>query len=224
MSLLRDAARPDGENATLSNAVAANGRGVPRQRYRIPPREGRAIRLAAGEALTIENTKGTQVCDFWAFDAKDLGLFLSLEHARPFIGKVIPQAGDILVDNLREPLVEFVSDTSPGVHDTLIAACDHARYVKLGAKGYHDNCQDNLRMALLAIGLKAQEIPSPFNLWMNTPAGPDGRISWLPPVAKAGDTVQLKALREVIAVMSACPQDMLPINAMVPGELHFWFK
>jgi uncharacterized protein YcgI (DUF1989 family) len=222
MLIRKDPGKPDGQNGTLTNPISPDGVGIAETRYRIPPREGRAIRLRAGEILVVENTHGTQVCDFWAFDSADLGLFLSLEHTRPFIGHVIPEAGDTLVDNDREPLLDFLSDTSPGVHDTLIAACDRPRFVKLGAKGYHDNCQDNLRMALMAIGLRAPEIPSPFNLWMNTPAGPDGRISWLPPVAKPGDTVRLKALRDLVAVMSACPQDMLPINAMMPNEIHFW--
>jgi uncharacterized protein len=219
-----DAGEPDGRNATLAAPISPDGSARAGERYRIPPREGRAVRVPAGAVLVIENTHGAQVCDFWAFDAADPGCFLSLEHTRPSIGHVIPQAGDTLVDNRREPLIDFLTDTSPGVHDTLVAACDHPRYVKLGAKGYHDNCQDNLRLALLAIGLRAREVPSPFNLWMNTPAGPDGRISWLPPVSKPGDVVRLKALRDLVAVMSACPQDMLPINAMNPEEVHFWIE
>jgi uncharacterized protein YcgI (DUF1989 family) len=221
LAVRRDPSVPDGENPTISTPVSADGTPVPGLRYQVPARQGRAVRLRKGQRIIIENTHGTQVCDFWAFDAADIGLFLSLEHTRANLSRVIPRAGDVLMDNRRDPLLDFVFDSSPGIHDTLCAACDHPRYVKLGAANYHDNCADNLRMALLAIGLKAPEIPAPFNLWMNTPADTFGRIHWLPPVSKAGDTCVFRALRDVIVVMSACPQDMLPINDLHPVEVHF---
>jgi Domain of unknown function (DUF1989) len=67
----------------------------------------------------------------------------------------------------------LVEDTSPGVHDTLIAACDLFRYITLGVDEYHDNCSDNLRMAMMAIGLTVPEVPQPFNIWMNIPLAAD---------------------------------------------------
>jgi len=106
----------------------------------------------------------------------------------------------------------LVEDTSPGVHDTLVAACDVYRYAGLGHEGYHDNCTDNLRLALQAIGLAAAEIPCPLNLWMNTPADGAGNMRWLPSVARPGDRVVLRAELDAVVVVSACPMDLLPIN------------
>ena len=73
------------------------------------------------------------------------------------------------------------------------------------------------------LGLKAADCPSPLNLWMNIPVGPDGRIEWLPPRSKAGDHVTLRAVLDCIIVMSACPQDMIPINGAncAPTEAHY---
>jgi len=58
---------------------------------------------------------------------------------------------------------------------------------------------------------------------MNTPVRPDGRIEWLPPVSKAGDRVVFKALMDTVIAMSACPQDLIPINGAdnKPVEFHF---
>jgi hypothetical protein len=42
-------------------------------------------------------------------------------------------------------------------------------------------------------------VPQPFNIWMNIPVRPDGSIDWLPPVAKRGDQVELRAEIEVNA-------------------------
>ena len=217
-----DPARPDGQNATLTLAISAHGRPEIGETYDIPARCGRAVLLEAGETLSIVNPGGSQVCDFWAFRADDMREFLSMEHLRTALGRTIPRAGDVLVSNRRAPLLRLEADSSPGVHDTIIAACDAERYRQLGAEGYHDNCTDNLRMALMAIGREAPEIPSPFNIWMNVPVLSDGSFAWSAPVSAPGDVIELRALARCVAVMSACPQDMTAVNgAAPPGPLAF---
>jgi uncharacterized protein YcgI (DUF1989 family) len=122
--------------------------------------------------------------------------------------------------NTRRPIVTFVEDTSPGVHDTIIAACDRYRYKFLGVTGYHDNCTDNFYAALAALGHTPPEVPSPLNMWMNIPVAADGSIDFQPTVAKPGDYVVLRAEMRVLMVFSACPQDILPINSTRPVEAH----
>lgn len=189
----------------------------------LPARSGRALKVGAGEAVRIVNTHGSQVVDLWAFSAADLTEFLSMEHLRPAIGGVFVRAGMTLVSNRRRPILDFETDTSPGVHDTLIAACDPYRYAQLGCEGPHDNCTDNLFAAMRALGLEPPECPSPLNLWMNIPVGPDGSVSWGEPVSAPGDAVVLRARIDCVVAMSACPQDMLPINGADrrPTEAHF---
>lgn len=51
-------------------------------------------------------------------------------------------------------MLTVVEDTSGGVHDTLVAACDRWRYEELGAEGYHENCADNLVEGLKELGKK----------------------------------------------------------------------
>ena len=90
----------------------------------VPARRGRAVRLAKGQAIRIVNIHGTQVVDTWAFNADDPGEFLSMEHLHGFLGSVFPGKGDPLVTNRRRPSLWMEEDTSPGRHDTVIAACD----------------------------------------------------------------------------------------------------
>lgn len=190
---------------------------------RVPARQGRAVRLARGQRLRLINTHGTQVLDFWAYNAADPREFLSMEHLRASLGRITPKAGDFLVTNRRRPILFFEEDSSPGVHDTLIAACDSYRYAALGCRDYHENCTDNHYAALRAIGLVAKECPAPLNLWMNIPVAPDGSVSFEAPRSEAGDHVIFKAELDCIIAMSACPQDMLPINGehCEPKEIHF---
>ncbi|MEK9941208.1 MAG: urea carboxylase-associated family protein, partial [Gammaproteobacteria bacterium] len=203
-----DAGRPDGENDSLKSAISADGQPTPGERYRVPPRCGVAVRLKTNQIIEVQNTHGTQVCDFWAFCQADLGEFLSMAHTRTSLQSVFPKVGDATVSNVRRSMFEIIQDTSPGVHDTLMSCCDINRYRTLGCTEYHDNCTDNLRMAMMAIGLKAPTIPDPFNLWMNIPIAKDGQTSFEPTVSAPSDTIQMKALCDVVAVMSACPQDM----------------
>lgn len=215
--------KPDGSNASLESAISADGTPLAGQRYVVPARCGVAVVLNKDQVLRIENTHGTQVCDFWAFCRDDLGEFLSMAHSRTSLETVFPKTGDTVVSNRRQPMFRIIEDSSPGVHDTLMSCCDINRYKLLGCEGYHDNCTDNLRMALIAIGLEAPLIPDPFNLWMNIPIAGDGSTAFEPTVSAEGDWICLQACRDSIAVMSACPQDMNPINGVgqAPTELHF---
>jgi uncharacterized protein YcgI (DUF1989 family) len=189
----------------------------------IPARRGKAARVRAGQQIAVINTHGEQVVDTWAFVGEDLHEFMSMEHTRAALGKLIPRRGDVLSTNHRLPILTIVEDTSPGVHDTLIAACDVWRYQGLGCKDYHDNCTDNLHAAMKELGLQAPETPSPLNLFMNIPWKQNGEITFEAPVTKPGDTVTLRAERDLIIAFSACPQDMLPINGVGkrPTEAHF---
>lgn len=189
----------------------------------IPARKGVAARVAQGQVITVINTHGTQVVDTWAFCANDLAEFMSVEHSRGAMLKVNPQEGDTLRSNKRRPMLTLIRDTSGGVHDTLIAACDRYRYQQLGHVGHHDNCTDNLAAALRALGLTPPETPSPLNLFMNIPVGGDGSVSFEPPVSRPGSYVSMRAEMDLIVVFSACPQDLVPVNGAdcIPTDAHY---
>ena len=191
--------------------------------FLIPARRGKATLVSKGQSVKVINTHGQQVVDTWAFRRDDPAEFMSMEHSRTSLGRIMPVVGQSMVTNRRRPILTLVEDTSGGIHDTLLAACDLYRYELLGCEGYHDNCTDNLEAALGELGLTPPETPSPWNLFMNIPVAPDGSVSFEPPVSKPGDHVTLRAEMDCIVVFSACPQDMIPINEVdcVPTESHF---
>jgi len=192
-------------------------------RIAIPARRGKAARVREGQVINVINTHGQQVVDTWAFSARDLGEFMSMEHSRAAMEKIIPEVGDVFVTNRRRPVLQVIGDTTPGIHDTLIAACDRYRYELLGCRESHDNCADNLVAALRELGEVAPEIPSPLNLFMNIPVAGGRYVSFQPPVCAAGQSIALRARMDLIIAFSACPQDLLPINgvARIPTEAHF---
>jgi uncharacterized protein YcgI (DUF1989 family) len=189
----------------------------------IPARRGMAARMRAGELLRVRNTYGDQIVDTWAFNDGDLTEFMSMEHSRAHILKIVPTVGDTMLTNRRRPCLTVLEDTAGGVHDTLIAACDRYRFELLGCETYHDNCTDNLHAGLDAIDITVEETPSPLNLFMNIPVQPDRSLSFDPPVSTPGSYVLLRAEMDLIVAFSACPQDILPINGVArrPTDAHF---
>ena len=189
----------------------------------IPARRGKTAFVAEGQHVRVVNTHGQQVVDTWAFRRDDLAEFMSMEHSRTAIGRTMPTLGQSMVTNRRRPILTLAEDTSGGIHDTLLAACDRYRYELLGCTDYHDNCTDNLAAALAELGLTPPETPSPWNLFMNIPVGLEGSLSFEPPVSSPGDYVLLRAELDCVVAFSACPQDMVPINGAecIPTEAHF---
>lgn len=173
---------------------------------------GLAVEVAAGHRLRVVNRSGGQVVDMWAVSPSDPTERMSMEHTRTSLSKLMPAVGDGLYSSRRRPILSLVQDSSPGVHDTLIAACDSERYRQLGGSPDHANCADNLRRALAPHGIQLESTPSPLNLFMNIPWQPDGRLDFEPAPARAGDHVTFEALIDVIVVLSACPMDLNPIN------------
>jgi uncharacterized protein YcgI (DUF1989 family) len=189
----------------------------------IPARKAIAVKLLKGQRVRVVNVHGQQVVDTWAFSTQDPAEFMSMEHSRVGIKRLSPRLGDAMLTNRRRPIVTLAEDTSGGAHDTLIAACDIYRYHALGYKGHHDNCTENLAYALKQVGRTAAQTPCPLNLFMNIPWTAEGKLSFEPPVSRAGDYVALGAEMDCIIVLSACPQDMVPINgaACVPRDASF---
>src|ERR671933_758204 len=118
----------------------------------IPARQGKAMTLRRGQHIKVINTHGQQVVDTWAFNSAALAEHMSMEHTRTALSRIMVRVGDSLVTNQRRPILTLVEDTSPGVHDTLLAACDRYRYALLGCTTYHDNCTDNLAALRAELG------------------------------------------------------------------------
>ena len=192
-----------------------------RQKQVIPASHAKAAFVKKGKKVRVINTHGTQVVDCWALNADNMTEFMSMEHCRVSLERVYTRKGDVMVTNRRRPILKIMQDSRPGAHDTLLAACDRYRYQELGCKEYHRNCTDNFWEAMVGVGVKPVELPSPFNLWQNTPVEADGVIKPNPPISKKGDFIVLRAEMDLVICLSACPQDITSICGNKPRNAHF---
>ncbi len=183
----------------------------------IRPGQGQAVEVKAGQFLQIETVQGKQVADFVAFTEGDTEEYLSTAATRSTNGNLITQKGMTLYSNRRQPMFEIVEDTV-GRHDMLYICCDPVRYELLGAPG-HASCREALTESLTEYGIGIDRIPDPINWFMSVSIQQRGELEIREPIAEAGDYVVLKALKDVVAAVSACPQDKGATNAGNPTDL-----
>jgi uncharacterized protein YcgI (DUF1989 family) len=67
------------------------------------------------------------------------------------------------------------------------------------------NCRDNLTRAVIELGLTAEDVHDPFNIFMTTGLDQDGRLFYVPSSAKRGDHIEMYAEMDCICAVSACP-------------------
>ncbi|RFU34252.1 hypothetical protein B7463_g2067, partial [Scytalidium lignicola] len=191
----------------------------------IPARKAAYAQVQKGQCIKVINTHGKQVVDFWAFNPNDSSDHLSMVHTRTVLTKVSLNVSDTLVSTRRKPMLTLVEDTTPGVHDMVWSACDSERYRMQGAQGWHDNCAHNLNTTLEkefpSLKLPGGWVPDPLNLFMNVAIDHRGLLDIKPPVSEKGQYIVMRAEADVVVIMSACPQDMAPVNAGEPADCAF---
>lgn len=188
------------------------------QSVHIPACEARSVEISNGSRVSIVCPMGEQVADLIAFNLHDPAEYLSVSHTRNMLWRLYLEVGDRLMSNRREPLLEIVRD-DVGSHDLLCVACDEKRYLLDYGVAGHANCAANFRAALRARDWPAEWLPDPINVFQNAPIREDLSQTILPSLAKPGDRIVLRALKDLLAIVSACPQDKAATNGYVPKPI-----
>jgi uncharacterized protein len=182
----------------------------------ISPGAAVSVELAGGQSCRVVNTFGGQVVDTWAFVAGDYDEYLSMEHSRSANYKLLFEPGDALYSNRFRPLLRLSADTSPGIHDTLHAACSKGSYRYYGAERDTPNCEDNLVAQLALKQFDLACVPCPWNLFEHALVTADSTLVDEPSAARPGDYVELEAVVDLLLVFSACPSTVGKISGGQP--------
>ena len=83
----------------------------------------------------------------------------------------------------------------------------------------HRSCRKNLEEVMGNFDIPYEYLPDPFNFFQPTPVQADGTYSTGTSPAKPGDRIVLRAMMDVIAVGSSCPQDQIALNDFNPSRL-----
>lgn len=174
-------------------------------RHRIAPQSGTALRLHAGQTLTVVDPMGGQVADLFAISSADTGETMSSGRTIDYLSKVYLTKDDVIYSNRSNVMLKIIEDTV-GRHDFLLSPCSREMFqILYGEKNPLPGCFGNLASALTPFGVDADSITVAFNCFMHVPInGITGQIEVLPPISRAGDFIQFQAAMDVIIGLTAC--------------------
>ena len=176
----------------------------PINQYYLNPQTGVAFTVQKGQIIRVIDVAGGQVSDLVCFARQDIEEYLSSGRTIDYNEKLFLSTGDILYSNRSNPMIT-VFDDPVGKHDFLFAPCSREMFrLTYGKIEPHPNCLDNLTTALGQYGVKAFQIPTAFNIFMNVEVSTSGKIMVKPPLSKAGDYMDLRAEMDVIVGVTAC--------------------
>jgi len=223
-----------GMGGSVSIAHVRNGKsanplpdpfGDVRDEFTIPAGTAYAYELKAGEVVQVIDVEGQQCSDFMAMNARSLdeGLerYIDSTVTRSMIRGAYPIPGlfDKFYDQDLRPLLKLKQDTV-GRHDTFAYACTARGYEERGFFG-HLNCSDNISHAYKPYGIEQRTawpaINFFFNSWIDHG---DNLIQSDEAWSRPGDYIAMEAMTDLVAVSTACPDDVDPINGWNPTDVH----
>ena len=176
-------------------------------------------RIARGETLRLVDLEGQQAVDFLCFDAADPGDRYNAANTIKVQGNIYVGAGTVLYSDAGRPLMTVVADTI-GRHDTVYGCCSRPNNLLRYGRPGEGTCYDNFRRALAGHGLGEAAIVANINFFMSVPVAPDGGASIAADASSPGSTVDLTAERDVLVVLSNCPQMLNPCNGYAPSPIR----
>jgi len=196
-----------------------------REEFTVPRGTAKAYAVESGELIQIIDVEGQQCSDFMAMNAQALERgaerFIDSTVTRSMVRGAYPVPGlfDKFFDQDIRPLLKLKQDTV-GRHDTFAYACTARGYEDRGFFG-HLNCSDNISEEYDAFGIQRRAawpaINFFFNSWIDHG---DNLIQSDEAWSRPGDYVAMEAMTDLVAVSTACPDDVDPINGWNPTDIH----
>ena len=177
----------------------------------IEPKSARAVIVKRGQLLRIEDLDGSQVADFVCFRETDHGERFSQSKTRIRNWSIRISTAGQLVSNRDNVMFTIVEDTV-GVHDIVFCQCHSYVYEHMFGIGPRDGCLENLAAALGPHGLSRDDLPDPFNVFMNTGIREDGTLYVAKTPSRKGDHLLLRAEMDALVAVSACADDHTECN------------
>ncbi len=184
---------------------------------------GFSKRIASGQTLRIVDLEGNQAVDTLFYDAHDPSDRYSAVDTIREQCNIYLTTGTRLFSTEGNVLLTIVADTC-GRHGTLGGACaaesNQVRYAI--EKKYMHSCRDTF---LLEIQTRLEtfgkrDITHNVNFFMNVPVTPEGGLTFEDGISEAGRYVELRAERDVILLISNCPQLNNPCNGYNPTPIR----
>lgn len=205
----------------MTNAVAVPGKVLLDEI--VPPGRPWGHRVAQGDRLRLIDLEGQQAVDFLCYNAADPTDRYSATNTVKVQGKLFVDKGTVLYSDLGNPLFTVVEDTCGG-HDTIYGCCSEPNnFLRYGVRDT-PSCFANFVEILGRFKLDRSFVVGNVNFFMSVPVAGDGALVADDGHSKPGNYVDLRAERDVLAVLSNCPQMHNPCNGykLTPIQAVIW--
>jgi hypothetical protein len=183
--------------------------------------DGFAGVVPAGGELRIVDLCGNQAADTLFYDADDIANRYSATDTIREQGAVYLSTGSRLL-SYRGDLLATISADTCGRHDTVGGACaQESNVVRYGMHTRHQHaCRETFLRYGAAHGIGARELGHNVNFFMNVPLSSDGGLTFAEGRSGAGKYVQMRAARDLLVLISNCPQLNNPCNGWDPTPIR----
>ena len=177
--------------------------------------------VKTGHLLSIVDLGGNQAVDCLIYDAVDPIERYSAPDTVAAQGNIFLTTGTVLRSSESNPLMTIVADEC-GRHDTIGGACSkESNTLRYGHHTRHQHaCVENFLAEGAKWGLGKRDLVSNINWYMNVPVDPDGTLGIVDGISRPGLTVTLRAERDVLVLISNCPQVNNPCNGFNPTPVR----
>jgi urea carboxylase-associated protein 1 len=177
--------------------------------------------VRAGETLRIVDLGGNQAVDCLFYDAHDPSERYSAAATIAAQRSIFLVEGTVLRSDEGRPMLTVLATTCER-HDTIGGACSReSNTLRYGHHTLHQHaCVDNFLDAGSRHGLTKRDLVSNINWFMNVPVGPDGLLGIVDGISAPGLHVDVRAERDVLALISNCPQINNPCNGFDPTPIQ----
>lgn len=172
-----------------------------------------------GQVLTITDTHGQQAVDFLCYDADNKEDRYSAANTVKVQGNIYVGEGTVLYSDSGKALMTVIEDTI-GKHDTVYGCCSNPNNMLRYGVVTTESCYDNFTHELAERGMGVEAIVPNINWFMSVPVLDDGSAGVSDVELKPGSYVRLRAERNVLAVLSNCPQMHNPCNGYNPTPIE----
>ena len=193
----------------------------------IPAGEFWLHRINKGQTLRIVDLEGNQAADTLFYDASDATNRYSAADTIQRQGNLYLTTGTKLYSSDGDILLTITADTC-GRHDTLGGACSRESNTMRYAhdKEHMHACRDSFICGVQHWHPEhdKRDITCNINFFMNVPVTPEGKLTFEDGISGPGRYVELVAERDVMCLISNCPQLNNPCNAYnpTPVEAIIW--
>jgi urea carboxylase-associated protein 1 len=183
--------------------------------------DGALVRVPSGGRLRIVDLHGNQAVDTLFYDATDIDNRYSAFDTIREQGAVYLTIRSRLLSQRLDELAVITEDTC-GRHDTIGGACSQeSNVIRYGEHTRHQHaCRQTFLAYGAAAGIGQRHLGHNINFFMNVPVTTAGGLTFAEGLSAPGKYVEVTASRDLIVLISNCPQLNNPCNGWDPSSVQ----